>query len=138
MPDRPRSRPRRPIERTPIIVRTAFVSTYPPRRCGIATFTHDLARATGHREVVALHPTGSAAPYPLEVHHRIRKEEPADYVQAARALDRCVDVVSIQHGYGIWGGPDGALAADFASSLRLPAVATLHTVLQHPTDGQLR
>ena len=59
-------------------------------------------------------------------------------MQAARALDRCVDVVSIQHGYDIWGGPDGALAADFARSLRLPAVATLHTVLQHPTDGQRR
>jgi glycosyltransferase involved in cell wall biosynthesis len=59
-------------------------------------------------------------------------------VQAARALDRCVDVVSIQHEPGIWGGPDGAFAADFISALRLPAVATLHTVPQQPTDGQRR
>src|SRR4029077_11755803 len=75
-------------------------------------------------------------PYPLEVHHRIRKDEPADYVQTARALDRCVDVVSVQHEYDIWGGPDGAMAGDFISSVRLPVVATLHTVLRHPTDGQ--
>jgi glycosyltransferase involved in cell wall biosynthesis len=49
-----------------------------------------------------------------------------------------VDVVSVQHEYDIWGGPDGAMAGDFISSVRLPVVATLHTVLRHPTDGQRR
>ena len=123
-------------ERSVDIVRTAFVSTYPPRRCGIATFTHDLARATGSREVVALHPPGEAAPYPLEVHHRIRRDERSDYLQTADALDRCVDAVSIQHEYGIWGGEDGAYVNDFVRSLRVPAVATLHTVLRNPSPGQ--
>jgi len=112
------------------------VSTYPPRRCGIATFTLDLATATGSREIVALHPPEQAAPYPIEVHHRIRRDDPGDYAHAARALERCVDVVSIQHEYGIWGGDDGGHVIDFVRALRLPAVATLHTVLQDPTVRQ--
>jgi glycosyltransferase involved in cell wall biosynthesis len=112
------------------------VSTYPPRRCGIATFTLDLATATGSREIVALHPPEQAAPYPIEVHHRIRRDEPGDYAHAARALERCVDVVSIQHEYGIWGGDDGGHVIDFVRALRVPAVATLHTVLQDPTVRQ--
>ncbi len=112
------------------------MSTYPPRRCGIATFTHDLAMATGDREIVALHPIDQTAPYPIEVHHRIRRDVPGDYAHAARAIERCVDVVSIQHEYGIWGGDDGAHVIDFVEALRVPAVATLHTVLEHPTARQ--
>ncbi|HSL75935.1 MAG TPA: glycosyltransferase family 4 protein [Candidatus Limnocylindrales bacterium] len=92
--------------------------------------------ATGNREIVALHPAGQPSPYPLEVHHRIRRDEPADYPHVAKTLDRCVDVVSIQHEYGIWGGDDGAHVIDFVRSLRVPAVATLHTVLRSPTAGQ--
>ena len=101
-------------ERSHLIVRTAFVSTYPPRRCGIASFTHDLAAATGGREIVALHPPEQAVPYPIEVHHRIRRDELADYV-AGRANAGCAasSVVSIQHEYGIWGGEDGAYVLDF-------------------------
>jgi glycosyltransferase involved in cell wall biosynthesis len=123
-------------ERSQLIARTAFVSTYPPRRCGIASFTHDLAASTGGREIVALHPPGQSAPYPIEVHHRVRRDELDDYVQVARSLDRCATVVSIQHEYGIWGGEDGAYVLDFVRSLRIPAVATLHTVLRDPTPGQ--
>lgn len=122
--------------RRSVIVRTAFVSTYPPRRCGIATFTNDLASATGKREIAVLHPTGQASSYPLEVHHRIRKDERADYLHTAEALNRCVDVVSIQHEYGIWGGEDGEHVLDFVRALRVPAVATLHTVLREPTPHQ--
>ena len=123
-------------ERSHPIARTAFVSTYPPRRCGIASFTHDLAASTGSREIVALHPSGQTLPYPIEVHHRIRRDELADYVQVARALDRCASVVSIQHEYGIWGGDDGAYVLDLVDALRIPTVATLHTVLRDPTESQ--
>jgi len=123
-------------ERTNVIVRTAFISTYPPRRCGIATFTHDLSSATGSREIAALHPPESATPYPLEVHHRIRRDVREDYRQTARDLESCVDIVSIQHEYGIWGGEDGAHVLDFVRSLDIPAVATLHTVLRAPTLRQ--
>ena len=54
----------------------------------------------------------------------------------AHDLGRCVDVVSIQHEYGIWGGDDGAYVIDFVRSLRIPVVATLHTVLRDPTPNQ--
>jgi glycosyltransferase involved in cell wall biosynthesis len=84
-----------------------------------------------------LHPPEQASSaYPIEVHHRIRKDEPEDYDRAASALGRCVGVVSIQHEYGIWGGEDGDQVIDFVRSLDVPSVATLHTVLQHPTPGQ--
>jgi glycosyltransferase involved in cell wall biosynthesis len=118
------------------LVRTAFVSTYPPRRCGIATFTSDLSRVTERREIVALHPPDQATPYPIEVHHRVRRDEPTDYLKAARAVSACVDVVSIQHEYGIWGGEDGESVLDFVGALSVPAVATLHTVLRTPSPRQ--
>lgn len=127
---------RRSIERTYAIVRTAFVSTYPPRHCGIATFTHDLALAVGEREIVALLPPEPVTPFPIEVHHRIKRDERADYGRTAHALARCVDLVSIQHEYGIWGGDDGEYVLDFVRALAVPAIATLHTVLRTPTLRQ--
>ena len=61
---------------------------------------------------------------------------PTDYLRTAQELDRCVDVVSIQHEYGIWGGEDGESVIDFVRALGRPAVTTLHTVLRDPTDRQ--
>lgn len=120
-------------------IRTAFVATYPPRRCGIATFTHDLAAATGGGEIVVLNPPDHDAPYPPEVHHRIRRDEATDYPRVAASLGRCgINVVSIQHEYGIWGGEDGEQVLDFVAALDVPAVVTLHTVLRHPTARQQR
>ena len=126
----------RPPERTKLIVQTAFVSTYPPRRCGIATFTYDLAAAAGGGEIAVLHPAEQAPFYPAEVHHRIRKDEASDYLRTARSLNDCVDVVSVQHEYGIWGGEDGERVIDFVRALDVPVVATLHTVLREPTPHQ--
>jgi glycosyltransferase involved in cell wall biosynthesis len=90
-------------------------------------------------EIVALHPADGPGSYPAEVHHRIRRDVKADYLSVARALNASgVDVVSIQHEYGIWGGDDGAYVLDFVRALRLPAVATLHTVLSKPSVSQRR
>ena len=121
------------------VIRTAFVATYPPRRCGIATFTHDLASVVGGGEVVVLDPPDHRGPYPPEVHHRIRRDEPSDYARAANTLRHCrIDVVSVQHEFGIWGGDDGAAVLDFVGALDAPSVVTLHTVLRHPTRNQRR
>jgi len=116
-----------------------FVATYPPRRCGIATFTHDLAIATGDHEIVALHPPDGPAAYPAEVKHRIRRDAREDYLRVAKSLNRSdARVVSIQHEYGIWGGDDGESVLDFAAALQMPVVTTLHTVPQNPSSGQRR
>jgi len=116
-----------------------FVSTYPPRRCGIATFTLDLAGVTGEYEIAALHPVDGPALYPIEVRHRIRREVRSDYLRVARNLNRSnAAVVSIQHEYGIWGGEDGEFVLDFVAALDKPVVATLHTVPQTPSAGQRR
>ena len=120
-------------------LRTAIVATYPPRHCGIASFTHDLARATGSTSIVALHPPGAPTIYPMEVRYRIRRDVAADYPRTARALVRDgVELVSIQHEYGIWGGPDGGHVLDFVRALQMPVVATLHTVRRTPTPSQHR
>lgn len=85
---------------------------------------------------MALVPPQRSGPYPIEVHHLLRRDERDDYRSTARALSRCVDLVSIQHEYGIWGGTDGEYVLDFIRELDLPSVVTLHTVLQTPTDRQ--
>ncbi|MGZ6265771.1 MAG: glycosyltransferase family 4 protein [Candidatus Limnocylindrales bacterium] len=116
---------------------TAFASTYAPRRCGIATFTHDLATAVGDREIVALHPRDEPGTYPAEVRHRVRRDVLTDYLAAAGRLNAgSAGVVSIQHEYGIWGGPDGEYVLNFVRALEKPVVTTLHTVLRHPTPHQ--
>jgi glycosyltransferase involved in cell wall biosynthesis len=75
--------------------------------------------------------------HPIEVHHRIRSDVRADYAGAARALAGCgVDIVSIQHEYGIWGGEAGSYVLDFVRELRVPFVVTLHTVLRNPSFAQ--
>ncbi len=117
----------------------AFVSTYPPRHCGIATFTSDLGRAIGVREIVALRRPDDHSRFESEVHHVIRTDIRADYARVARSLGDCgVGMVSVQHEFGIWGGDDGEYVLDFFAALTVPAVATLHTVLEHPTIGQRR
>jgi glycosyltransferase involved in cell wall biosynthesis len=121
------------------VARVAFVSTYPPRRCGIATFTADLGRAMGDHEIIALSGPSEKFATGRLTHHVIRTDVRADYARAARALADCdVSAVSVQHEYGIWGANDGEGVLDFLTALSLPAVATLHTVLRHPTLGQRR
>ena len=127
------------VPRRPTIPNTTYVATYAPNRCGIATFTQDLAASVGEREIVALQPDGTPTDHPTEVRHTIRRDVQSDYLTVARALGNgTASVVSIQHEYGIWGGPDGAWVLDFVRTLRKPTVATLHTVLRSPTPSQRR
>ena len=88
-------------------------------------------RATGDREVVALHPPEQAAPRTRSrsITGSAGTSRPTTSAPRGRSSG-CVDVVSIQHEYGIWGGEDGAHVLDFVRALDVPAVATLHTVLR--------
>ncbi len=121
----------------------AFVGTYPPRRCGIATFTRDLSDAVIAADrrvratVLAVTDARCTYPYPERVRLEIRQGIQGDYARAAEFVnDSDIRLVSIQHEYGIFGGDDGAHILDFFSHLRQPAVATLHTVLAQPTVSQ--
>lgn len=123
-------------------MRVAIVSTYPPRACGIGTFSRDLREALLGAEGVSAvdlaaivrDPNVEQAP---EVAVRIHQDDRGDYAAAARTLDRRgVDVVVIQHEYGIFGGADGEHVLSLASQLHQPIVLTLHTVLSVPSVGQ--
>jgi glycosyltransferase involved in cell wall biosynthesis len=119
-----------------------FLSTYPPRRCGIATFTQDLRSAVGSGRVYALGPLDGGPPEtgpfdPPEVMAFLLNHDQAAYRHAAIAIDGLDPAaVSLQHEFGIYGGPDGANALAFAERLRAPLVTTLHTVLSEPTSRQ--
>jgi glycosyltransferase involved in cell wall biosynthesis len=124
-------------------LRVAFLGTYPPRRCGIATFTRDLAvgmrAANPEMEALAIAVTDPSGDYeyPKEVEYEIRQGTKGDYARAAELINyKDVRWVSVQHEYGIFGGDDGAYVLDFLSALHVPAVVTLHTVLENPSEGQ--
>jgi glycosyltransferase involved in cell wall biosynthesis len=125
-------------------LRIAFVGTYPPRRCGIATFTRDLAAGMktaggdGIKTIaVAINDSGGPYEYPAEVEYEIRQGTKGDYARAAELINyNDVRWVSLQHEYGIFGGDDGAYVLDFLGALRVPAMVTLHTVLGSPSDSQ--
>ena len=123
--------------------RIAFVGTYPPRRCGIATYTRDLrdavAATLADAECLVV-PVVEAdgGDHPPEVRFTIRDSSLPAYRRAADYLNLCnVDVVSLQHEYGIFGGPAGSHVLTLVRGLRMPVHTTLHTVLAEPTAQQL-
>lgn len=133
----------RPEEKSSEELRVAFVGTYGPRRCGIATFTSDLARAVAGPDqrvapmILALTEPGGQYQYPPEVKFEIRQNTRADYARAAEFVNYSnVGLVCIQHEYGIFGGDDGGFLLDFVRALRVPVLVTLHTVLKHPSPNQ--
>ncbi len=129
-------------------LRVAFLGTYVPRQCGIATFTNDLATATatiagqalgyGNAvQVLAVSDMGSAYSYGPEVRFELQQQKKTDYRDAADFLNVTpIDVVSLQHEFGIYGGQDGAFILTLLGNLKKPVVTTLHTVLEKPTDTQ--
>jgi glycosyltransferase involved in cell wall biosynthesis len=121
----------------------AFVSTYPPRLCGIATFTRDLAQAVAAADpsvgtaILAMTDKADPHAYPDCVRFEIRRGVKDDYASAADFVNYSdIRMVSIQHEYGIFGGADGAHILDFLTRIRVPSIATLHTVLKSPTRLQ--
>ena len=130
-------------------IRVSFVGTYPPRQCGIGTFTHDLAKsiallqgeAIGASETVrvaALTDRSQSYSYGPEVQFEIHAQHQMDYRDAADFLNLSeAEIICLQHEFGILGGDDGAYIIDLLDHLTKPVVTTLHTVLQEPTPGQL-
>lgn len=125
-----------------MIPRICFVSSYPPRECGIATFARDLRQAIGqlHAEartsVIAMTNTPDGYEYPPEVVFEIRQHKIGDYALAAEYANLSgFDAVCVQHEFGIYGGPEGRYITEMMEGLRGPVVSILHTVLAETTQG---
>ena len=123
---------------------TVHVSSYPPRACGIATFTRDLSTAvTGsgrgvRTRIAAINDEGSLYTYPRNVQWQIDQADPQSWIDAAVQINRSrAGMVSIQHEFGLFGKfeHDGRFVdylAGFLDRLEKPVVSTLHTVIPHP------
>ena len=121
----------------------AFVGDYVPRKCGIATFTADLCRAVGgyfpaaQCIAVPVNDVAEGYEYPPEVRFEFLQQDLDSYRRAADFLNFSnVDIVSLQHEYGIFGGIAGSHILSLLRDLRMPVVTTLHTILREPAVEQ--
>lgn len=117
----------------------AFVGSYVPRRCGIATFTHDLLssmqREFRHTPTMVLPVTDlhHDYAYPSEAALEIREDNADSYERAGEFLDRSdTEMVSLQHEFGLFGGEAGAQVTGLLDHLSAPVVTTFHTIFEHP------
>jgi len=125
--------------------RIAVIGNYLPRQCGIATFTTDLCSAIsaeyGTARLLALpvNDTLEGYDYPARVRWSLAQDDLASYQEAAEFLNfNNIDMVCLQHEYGIFGGPAGSHILHLLRRLKMPLVTTLHTVLREPDPNQLR
>lgn len=125
------------------IRKIAFLGDYLPRKCGIATFTNDLCTAvakefqTVNCSVVSVNDVEGGYDYPGEVRFEIAEQDLTSYLRAADFLNiNDVDVICVQHEYGIYGGPAGSHLLALLRELRMPIVTTLHTILSDPNAEQ--
>jgi len=124
--------------------RIAVIGNYLPRQCGIATFTTDLCAAIaaeyGPARLLAL-PVNDTEPgydYPARVRWSLAQDDLKTYQEAADFLNfNNIDMVCLQHEYGIFGGPAGSHILHLLRGLKMPVVTTLHTVLRAPDPNQL-
>jgi glycosyltransferase involved in cell wall biosynthesis len=123
----------------------AFLGDHLPRKCGIATFTSDLLAAVAARHpqsqcfAVPVNDVNGCYRYPNVVRFEIEEQDPDSYRRAAEFLNTSeVEVVSVQHEFGIFGGPAGSYLLGLLRGLLAPVVTTLHTVLRNPNDDQRR
>jgi glycosyltransferase involved in cell wall biosynthesis len=129
----------------PDINKIAFIGNYLPRQCGIATFTADLCESLAgrfpHLQCFAVPVTDvpEGYRYPDRVRFELKEQELESYQRAANFLNISnSDVISLQHEYGIYGGPAGGYILSLLRSLHIPVVTTLHTVLTRPNRHQQR
>ena len=121
--------------------RVALIGSYLPRRCGIATFTADLSESLARAApsvdfwAVAMNDRPEGYVYPHRVKFEVNANRRSDYRLAADFLNLGnVDVVCLQHEYGIFGDRDGELVLELLGKLRIPVIVTLHTVLKDPSS----
>jgi len=122
----------------------AYIGTYPPRQCGIGTFTKNLQSSMvkctdreGRKNesiVIAMNDLNQTYNYPEEVKFSIRQEHQRDYIQAAKFINYSgSDICILEHEYGIYGGESGVYILPLLHRLEIPLLVTLHTVLKNPS-----
>ena len=121
------------------IMNISFLSTFPPRECGLATFTEDLINeidkiGTVRSHVIAV--TNGEVYDDTRVECKISQQKRADYFRTALWVNTHMDLLVIEHEYGIFGGDCGEYILDLARNLKIPFIITTHTVLQKPTLKQ--
>src|ERR1035437_3146370 len=124
-----------------------YLSTFPPRQCGIATFTADLTYAVDQMfgssiesKIVAMNITEiSNFPYSEKVIFQIAQPSEENYINIANKLNRLKEVklINIQHEFGIFGGEYGSYLIHFLKKINKPVVTTMHTVLPNPDKNIL-
>jgi glycosyltransferase involved in cell wall biosynthesis len=133
------------VETEPKIRKVAFLGDYLPRKCGIATFTSDLLTSVGAEHpqtecfAVPVNDVEKGYAYPPVVRFEIEEQDLSSYQRAADFLNISnVDIVCVQHEFGIYGGPAGGHLLALVRELKMPVVTTFHTLLREPNDTQRR
>jgi glycosyltransferase involved in cell wall biosynthesis len=133
------------MKESSMVRKIAFIGDYPPRKCGIATFTRNLLQAVAIRHsqsqclAVSVNDRKSRYEYPDVVRFEIEEQDLSSYLRAADFLNiNNVDIVCLQHEFGIFGGVAGEHVLALLRELRMPVVTTLHTVLREPGADQHR
>jgi len=122
-------------------INAAVISSYPPRKCGIATFTNDLVTNMTNAD-----PTIVPRVLVLQNHEKLKYTKPVrilidknsinDYIAVADFINSSnIDIVILQHEFGLYGGAFGQYLSVFLKRLNKPLITTLHTILAKPEKG---
>lgn len=127
-------------------MKIAYIGTYPPRECGIGTFTHNLynsvtaaAQNTELDEsfIVAMNDFDQNYEYPKEVELTIRQESQKDYLSAVNYINLSgADCCILEHEFGIYGGQNGVYILPLLHRLEIPLIVTLHTIIKTPSYNE--
>ncbi len=123
-------------------MKVTYIATYPPRECGIGTFTENLFKSMLSQNehegfVVALNDNDLDYNYPEEVKTTIRQDYQEDYLKAAKHINESgADVCILEHEFGIFGGQSGMYILLLLHRLEIPLIVTLHTILQTPSHNE--
>ena len=128
-------------------MKLAFISTYPPRECGIGIFTNNLftsilANSEKRKHgwdgfVVAINDNGLTYEYPDEVKVNIRQDHQEDYLKAVKFINLSgADICILEHEFGIFGGQNGVQILPLLHRLKVPLIVTLHTILKKPSYNE--
>ena len=120
-------------------LKVLFIGTYVPKECGIATFTSDLLNSVSgennnvHCEVIALNDPSETYNYPEEVVFQIQRDRIEDYYRAADYINQSdIDIVCLQHEFGLFWGNAGDYIFSLISGINKPVISTMHTVIREP------